>query len=66
MELQEKTPDNKVNLSKELASGKGVIIGIPAAFSPACNDTHIPGYINHPKIKDVGPVFVVAVNDAFW
>lgn len=31
--LQEKTPDNNVDLSKELASGKGLIIGVPAAFS---------------------------------
>lgn len=26
-------PETKVNLSKELASGKGVIVGVPAAFS---------------------------------
>lgn len=26
-------PETKVNLAQELASGKGVIIGVPAAFS---------------------------------
>lgn len=31
--LTEKAPDNKVDLQKELASGKGLIIGVPAAFS---------------------------------
>ncbi|KAJ5662429.1 Redoxin [Penicillium maclennaniae] len=45
--------------------GKGVIIGVPAAFSPACSSSHIPGYINHPKLKEAGQVFVVAVNDPF-
>jgi hypothetical protein len=31
--LVENAPDNKVDLSKELASGKGLLIGVPAAFS---------------------------------
>ena len=32
-ELVEESPGNKVNLSKALAKGKGLIIGVPAAFS---------------------------------
>ncbi|TID24067.1 peroxiredoxin 5 atypical 2-Cys peroxiredoxin [Venturia nashicola] len=63
--LTEKDPGDKVDLQKELASGKGLIIGVPAAFSPGCSDTHIPEYINHAKLKDAGKVFVVSVNDAF-
>lgn len=39
--------------------------GVPAAFSPACSGNHIPGYINSPKLKDAGKVFVVSVNDSF-
>jgi len=88
--LVENSPGNKVNLAKEL-KGKGVIIGVPAAFStyipklelklteifmrtnfltlhplgPACSSTHVPGYISHPKLKQAGQVFVVAVNDPF-
>ena len=31
--LTEDSPGNKVNLAKELATGKGLIIGVPAAFS---------------------------------
>ncbi|KKA23011.1 AhpC/TSA family protein [Rasamsonia emersonii CBS 393.64] len=62
--LVEGSPGNKVNLAKEL-QGKGLIIGTPAAFSPACSSTHVPGYINHPKLKDAGKVFVVSVNDPF-
>ena len=32
---------------------------------PACSESHIPGYINSPKLKGAGSVFVVSVNDAF-
>jgi len=63
--LDENSPGNKVNLAKELKMGKGVIIGTPGAFSPACSSSHIPGFINHPKLKDAGQVFVVSVNDPF-
>ncbi|KAF2268475.1 AhpC/TSA family protein [Lojkania enalia] len=64
VDLHEGSPGNKVNLAKQL-TGKGLIIGVPAAFSPACSESHIPGYINSAKLKDAGQVFVVAVNDAF-
>ncbi|KKK27260.1 hypothetical protein ARAM_002252 [Aspergillus rambellii] len=62
--LVEDSPGNKVNLAKEI-KGKAIIIGVPAAFSPACSSTHVPGYIKHPKLKEAGQVFVVAVNDPF-
>ncbi|CZS97947.1 related to peroxiredoxin 5, mitochondrial precursor [Rhynchosporium agropyri] len=62
--LVENSPGNKVNLS-EAIKGKGLIIGVPAAFSPSCSNTHIPGYIKHQKLKSAGDVFVVAVNDPF-
>ncbi|KAG4435914.1 hypothetical protein IFR05_008608 [Cadophora sp. M221] len=62
--LVENSPGNKVNLS-EAIKGKALIIGIPAAFSPSCSNSHVPGYINHSKLKSAGDVFVVAVNDPF-
>ncbi|KIW11038.1 hypothetical protein PV08_10337 [Exophiala spinifera] len=65
VDLFEDSPGNKVNLSQELASGKGVIIGVPAAFSPSCSEQHIPGYIASDKLKSAGKVFVISVNDAF-
>lgn len=36
VELVENSPGNKVNLAKEL-KGKGVIVGVPAAFSTSYN-----------------------------
>ncbi|KAI0998450.1 hypothetical protein K3495_g9748 [Podosphaera aphanis] len=63
--LVENSPGNKVNLSETIANNKALIIGIPAAFSPSCSNSHIPGYIKHKKLKEAGQVFVVAVNDPF-
>ncbi|KAF2878090.1 AhpC/TSA family protein [Massariosphaeria phaeospora] len=64
VDLMEGSPGNRVNLASAL-KGKGVIIGVPAAFSPSCSESHIPGYIHSAKLKDAGSVFVVSVNDAF-
>lgn len=63
--LHEDTPGNKVNLAHEFATADGVIVGVPAAFSGACSQKHVPSYIQHPKLKEKGSVFVVSVNDAF-
>ncbi|KAF2640225.1 AhpC/TSA family protein [Massarina eburnea CBS 473.64] len=65
VDLTESSPGNKIKIAAELKSGKGLIIGVPAAFSPSCSENHIPGYINSAKLKSAGRVFVVSVNDAF-
>ncbi|KAI9820862.1 MAG: hypothetical protein M1832_003495 [Thelocarpon impressellum] len=62
--LTEDSPGNKVNLAEQL-KGNGIIVGVPAAFSPSCSNSHVPGYINHKGLKAAGDVFVVSVNDAF-
>lgn len=64
VELVEGSPGNKVSIAKEL-KGKGVIIGVPAAFSPSCSAKHVPGYINAKSLPSAGNVFVVSVNDPF-
>jgi len=64
--LCEDSPGNKINLADEFADGSpGLIVGVPAAFSGACSTSHVPGYMNHPKLRGAGKVFVVSVNDAF-
>lgn len=81
VELTEGSPGNKVNLSQALTGKGLIIgeslalflllsallspLGVPAAFSPSCSETHIPGYINSAKTKSAGDVYVVSVNDAF-
>ena len=41
VELTETSPGTKVNIGDELASGKGLIIGVPAAFSKSVS------YVKH-------------------
>ena len=61
VELMEGSPGNKVSIADEL-KGKGLIIGVPAAFSPSCSEKHIPGYMEYANLKEAGNVFVVSVN----
>ena len=59
------SPANEVTIPK---TGKQVLVGIPAAFSPGCSNTHVPGYIARMKeFKDLGVerIYVISVNDAF-
>jgi hypothetical protein len=66
IELAEGSPGNKVSLAREAQkASKAILIGVPAAFSGACSSTHIPGYINHPRLSEFDFVGVVSVNDAF-
>lgn len=47
---------------------KVVLFGVPGAFTPTCNNNHLPGYIeNRDAIlgKGVDKIAVVAVNDVF-
>lgn len=53
----------------ELFAGKKVVlVGVPGAFTPTCNDTHLPGFVIHSdeiKAKGVDMIACVAVNDPF-
>ena len=61
VELMEGSPGNKVSIADELKD-KGLIIGVPAAFSPSCSEKHVPGYMEDANLKNAGNVFVVSVN----
>lgn len=66
--LREASPGNAVDIGQEVAHGKHIIVGLPAAFSPACSASHVPGYIKHmPELraKGVEQVLVTTVNDPF-
>lgn len=55
--------------SAELFDGKKVVLfGVPGAFTPTCNNNHLPGYLeNYDALlaRGVDTIAVVAVNDAF-
>jgi glutaredoxin/glutathione-dependent peroxiredoxin len=53
----------------ELFGGKKVaLFAVPGAFTPACSQRHLPGYVDKAaelKAKGIDTVACVAVNDAF-
>ncbi len=66
--VTETSSNDQVDTAKTLSGPKAVLIGVPAAFSPACSDSHVPGYLelyNEYAKKGVKNVYVTAVNDPF-
>jgi hypothetical protein len=61
IELVEDNPRKKVNLAQELSSGKGLLIGVPAAFSrsmlllsrvsPFCKSLEFQIRLRSPRFK---------------
>lgn len=52
----------------DVAGKRVVIIGVPGAFTPSCNEKHLPGYIaNADKFRAQGidAIICVSVNDVF-
>jgi peroxiredoxin len=46
---------------------KVVLFAVPGAFTPACSDTHLPGFVVHADdiLKKADAIACLAVNDAF-
>ncbi|KAK9825361.1 hypothetical protein WJX81_003739 [Elliptochloris bilobata] len=66
--LQEGTPGDEVKLKDLFAGKKGILFGVPGAFTPGCSKTHLPGYVSKTDaLKEAGAEVVacVTVNDAF-
>jgi len=54
--------------SKEWADKKVVLFAVPGAFTPGCQNTHLPGFIKHYadlKRKGVDIIAVIAHDSAF-
>jgi glutaredoxin/glutathione-dependent peroxiredoxin len=53
----------------EIFRGKRIVlIAVPGAFTPACSQRHLPGYVDRTadiKAKGIDEIACVAVNDAF-
>ena len=53
----------------ELCKGKKVLLfAVPGAFTPACSNQHLPGYIQNAeqiKAKGVDTIACISVNDVF-
>jgi peroxiredoxin len=53
----------------ELFAGKNIVLfAVPGAFTPACSDSHLPGYekrYNDFRALGIDAVYCLSVNDAF-
>jgi peroxiredoxin len=57
-----------VRTGELFAKGRSVLFGVPGAFTPGCDRTHLPGFVaqvDELKANGVDRVACVAVNDAF-
>jgi glutaredoxin/glutathione-dependent peroxiredoxin len=68
--LKQLTPEGvKEFATDEIFRGKRVVlIAVPGAFTPACSQRHLPGYVDKAadiKAKGIDEIACVAVNDAF-
>ncbi|KAM8970718.1 peroxiredoxin-5, mitochondrial [Sarcophilus harrisii] len=68
VEVFEGDPGNKVNLAELFKGKKGVLFGVPGAFTPGCSKTHLPGFVEQAealKAKGAEVVACLTVNDVF-
>ena len=68
--LKQLTPEGvKEVTTDEIFGGKKVVLfAVPGAFTPACSQRHLPGFVERAadiKGKGVDEIACVAVNDAF-
>ena len=68
--LMEMTPEGPTQVAtKDLFGGKTVaIFGVPGAFTPTCNNQHLPTFVSRIgdlKTKGVDEVICLSVNDPF-
>ena len=68
--LKQLTPEGvKEFATDDIFRGKRVVlIAVPGAFTPACSQRHLPGYVERSadiKAKGIDEIACVAVNDAF-
>jgi len=68
--LKQLTPEGvKEVTTEEIFGGRKVVLfAVPGAFTPACSQRHLPGYVDRAadlKAKGIDEIACVAVNDAF-
>jgi len=70
LELKTPGPDGPqaISTGELFGTGRTVLFGVPGAFTPGCDRTHLPGYLERADelaAKGVDRIVCVAVNDAF-
>ncbi|XP_053305022.1 peroxiredoxin-5, mitochondrial [Spea bombifrons] len=68
VQVFEGDPGNKISVRDVFGGKKGILFGVPGAFTPGCSKTHLPGYVDQAaELKSCGVEVVacIAVNDVF-
>ncbi|GCB82120.1 hypothetical protein scyTo_0023059 [Scyliorhinus torazame] len=67
VEVHEGDPHCLVNIAEVFQGKKGILFGVPGAYTPACNKSHLPSYVENYEAlkKGVEIIVCIAVNDAF-
>lgn len=70
MKLMTPTPDGpRAIATDEVFGGKKVVLfGVPGAFTPACSERHLPGFLQNAEAfaaRGVDRIACLSVNDAF-
>eukprot|EP00999_Lentomonas_sp_LEN2_P000723 NODE_1719_length_758_cov_8.231379_g1670_i0.p1 GENE.NODE_1719_length_758_cov_8.231379_g1670_i0~~NODE_1719_length_758_cov_8.231379_g1670_i0.p1 ORF type:complete len:178 (-),score=31.70 NODE_1719_length_758_cov_8.231379_g1670_i0:99-632(-) len=68
VDVYETEPKNKFPITDLFAGKKGILFGLPGAYTPTCSSVHLPGFVkDHEKLKADGidVVACVACNDVF-
>ena len=78
IQVGDRIPDVNVNVAtadgmeatstSDLMKGKVVLFAVPGAFTPACSNLHLPGYVKNAKAilaKGVDRIVCLSVNDGF-
>ena len=58
----------EISASEFFTGRKLVVLAVPGAFTPTCNNDHLPTYVEHAdaiKAKGVDEIACIAVNDMF-
>jgi len=66
--LQTDVPTAVLPITEALGNGTSILVGMPGAFTPTCNDQHLPGFvrrINDLRTIGVERVAVLTTNDRF-
>ena len=45
MALFEGDPGTKIQMPDLFVGKRGILFGVPGAFTPGCSKTHLPGYV---------------------
>ncbi|XP_067877817.1 peroxiredoxin-5, mitochondrial [Heterodontus francisci] len=68
VDVHEGDPHSIVNTSELFKGKKGILFGVPGAFTPGCSKSHLPSYIekyDELKKKGMEVIACISVNDAF-